>query len=264
MGKSRKTVPAALHTELSEYTSLLRALRTSDTLDLSSQLTKAQGRPQAQQSANTVDGDDGIGLTASASGEITPSFLSPSRSQGSPTQGSSGKAKEDNWTRWPLLEGDVHSPEFRFQDEIEMIASEALKLQRQEDPDGDNHFPEEDDEEARLPQSFMDSLTLASSTYLSQILSALAAHIPLAEKSMQNRIKPIRWEGVLDIVAVGGLVDPKSVFDPCSISAIPYIWFIFTLCNRIIEVIQHRMERLYHLAERHCWLPRTITFLVKH
>ena len=38
MGKRTK-VPAALHSELSEYASLLRALRTSNTLDLASQLT---------------------------------------------------------------------------------------------------------------------------------------------------------------------------------------------------------------------------------
>ena len=35
----RARVPAALHNELTEYSSLLRALRTSNTLDLASQLT---------------------------------------------------------------------------------------------------------------------------------------------------------------------------------------------------------------------------------
>jgi hypothetical protein len=108
-----------------------------------------------------------------------------------------------------------------------MIASEALRLQREEDlDDGDNHLPEEDYEETRLPQSFLNSLTLVSSTYLSQILSALAAHVPLAEKSMQNRIQPIGWEGVLDIVAVSGLVDPKSVSDTCNTSLCAFLSFV--------------------------------------
>jgi hypothetical protein len=168
---------------------------------------------------NGADGDDGregIRPTVSASREATPSAPSASKLKDSSGQGSTRKAKDkDNWTRWPLLEGYVHAPEFGFQDEIEMIASEALKLQCQEDPEGDDHLPE-DYIETRLPQSLLDSLTLASSTYLSQILAALAAHVPLAEKSMQNRIKPIGWEGVLDIVAVSGLVDPKSVIDPCN------------------------------------------------
>jgi len=112
-----------------------------------------------------------------------------------------------------------------------MIASETLKLQRQGDPDPDSHSLEEDDE-THLPQSFVDSLTVASSTHLSQILSALAAHVPLAEKSMQNRINPIGWEGVLDIVAVSGLVHPK-----------------------IIEAVQCRIERVYDSSERHS-VPR--------
>ena len=34
----RRWIPAALHAELTEYSSLLRALRTSDTLDLASHL----------------------------------------------------------------------------------------------------------------------------------------------------------------------------------------------------------------------------------
>jgi hypothetical protein len=220
MGKSRKSVPAALHSELSEYASLLRALRTSDTLDLTSQLTKAL--PQPSTSYETVDGADGddgeedIRPTVSVSREDTPRALSASKLKGSSRRSSSRKDKDkDNWTRWPLLEGYVHAPEFGFQDEIEMIASEALKLQQcQEDPDDDDHLPAEDYIETRLPQSFLDSLTLASSTHLSQILASLAAHVPLTEKSMQNRIKPIGWEGVLDIVAVSGLVDPKSVIDP--------------------------------------------------
>ncbi|KIM92259.1 hypothetical protein PILCRDRAFT_333 [Piloderma croceum F 1598] len=234
MGKSRKSVPAALHSELSEYALLLRALRTSDTLDLTSQLTKALPQPSTfYERVNGADGDDGeegIRPTVSASREDTPSAPSASKLKGSSRRSSSRKSKDkDNWTRWPLLEGYVHAPEFGFQDEIEMIASEALKLQQsQEDPDGDDHLPEEDYIESRLPQSLLDSLTLASSTHLSQILAALAAHVPLAEKSMQNRIKPIGWEGVLDIVAVSGLVDPK-----------------------IVEVVQHRMERLYGLSERH-------------
>jgi hypothetical protein len=226
MGK-RKKVPAALHTELSEYASLIRALRTSDTLDLSSQLTKAQPRAStSQRNADEDDLEDEINPSRSASRDITPSVLSSPKSRGSPKQNGIERTQiKDNWTRWPLPAGDLHIPEFEFEDEIRTIASEAVKLQRQEDPDGNNHPPEEVDEEARLPQSFLDSLTLASSTHLSQILSVLAAHVPLAEMSMQNRIKPIGWEGVLGIVAVSGLVDPKSVFDPCTTSLCTLCFF---------------------------------------
>jgi hypothetical protein len=250
MGK-RKAVPTALHAELSEYASLLRALRTADTLDLSSQLTKAQaGASTSQQSvhnANDDNAEDGRGPNTLSSRDITPSVLSSSK----PTRSLSSNVK-DNWTRWPLLEGDIRAPEFGFQDEIKMIASEVLKLQRQEDPDDGNHRPEEEDEEIRLPRSFLDSLTLACSTHLSQILSVLAAHVPLTEKSMQNRIKPIGWQGMLDIVAVSGLVDPKSVSCIILLCFASYLCLIFFSCNRTIEDAERRMERVYGSSQKHC------------
>jgi hypothetical protein len=42
MGKrrKRKAIPAALHSEISEYASLLRVLRATDTLDITTQLTR--------------------------------------------------------------------------------------------------------------------------------------------------------------------------------------------------------------------------------
>ena len=52
----RRPVPAALHAELSEYSSLLRALRTSDTLDLTSHLLQASSY-RSQQAQSFVDDD---------------------------------------------------------------------------------------------------------------------------------------------------------------------------------------------------------------
>jgi hypothetical protein len=216
MGK-RKKVPAALYTELSEYSSLIRALRTVDTLDLTSQLTRAQ--PAASPSQDTHESDE----SESEENDEAPS--NPSTSRGASSNavsdkakrskaGDSGKAKaKDNWTRWPLLTRDLHTLQFDFRDEIKTLALQVLRSQQLEQhSDGDEAPLDEDDEDTILPPTLLDSLTLASSTHLSQVLSALAAHIPLTEKSMQNRINPIGWEGVLDIVAVSGLVDPKSVF----------------------------------------------------
>lgn len=180
MGK-RKAVPEALHQELSEYTSLLRALRTTDTLDLASQLTKP------------------------------PDSLASNPLKGKGKGKSRAKQDQDNWTRWPLLKGDFAAPEFTFEDEVKALAAEALLNEQRE------HWPtpplnaEEEEEAEELPKSSLEALTLASSTHLTHILGALAVHIPPTEKSMQNRIKPIGWRGVLDILAVSGFADPKSV-----------------------------------------------------
>lgn len=252
MGK-RKLVPAALHKELSEYTSLLRALQTNDTLDLASQLTKP--RPKAstsQQSTPGFDLDDGRDQpvpSTVASRDITPSALS-TKSRTSLKRSSSGKVvkEKDNWTRWPLLVEDIHAPEFSFQDEVKMLALHTLK--KQEPIDSMDGPSEEQDEDAILPQPFLEAMTFECSTHLSRILSALAAHIPPVEKSMQNRIKPMNWEGVLDIVAVSGLVDSKFVFDPCSY--VLNCLIILASCNRIVQDVQRRMELLYGPAANNC------------
>lgn len=191
MGK-RKGIPAALHSDLSEYSSLLRALRTSETLDLASQLTKPL--PQAVVSRLEV-------------GEyVNP----PGPSTSTVPQGKEGRKnaiEKDNWTRWPLLVGDIHPPEFGFQDEIQTLAIQALESQRLDDSD------EERDNDISLPQSLLEALTLTTSTYLGQVLAALAANIPPIEKSMQNRLSPITWEGVLEMIGASGLMDSVFVFD---------------------------------------------------
>ncbi|KAK7036405.1 hypothetical protein VNI00_011602 [Paramarasmius palmivorus] len=58
MGK-RKLVPAALHAELSQYSSLLRALRTSNTLDVTAQLTQHQESLKGKERAIESDSEDG-------------------------------------------------------------------------------------------------------------------------------------------------------------------------------------------------------------
>ncbi|THU77261.1 hypothetical protein K435DRAFT_702800, partial [Dendrothele bispora CBS 962.96] len=98
MKAKRKRVPAALHSELTEYSSLIRALRTSNTLDVTSQLTPS----------------------ASLSRPASPSVAS--------TQSKirSKKQKKDTWTRWPLLPEDVPVPKWNFEDEVAIIAKQVL------------------------------------------------------------------------------------------------------------------------------------------
>ena len=188
-----RTVPAALHSELSEYSSLLRALRTNDTLDLASQLLRTQPATSTSNEDPSVDLEQAV----------------PSPNNLESYSGSQSLAKRknlDNWTRWPLLTDDIHVPEFGFQDEVKALAMQALKTQQ------DSSDMEDLDEETVLPHHLSDTITLAVSSHLSRTLAALAAHTPPAEKSMQNRLKPFGWKSVLEIVAVSGLADPKSVF----------------------------------------------------
>ncbi|KAF9650168.1 hypothetical protein BDM02DRAFT_3165435 [Thelephora ganbajun] len=183
----RETVPTALRSELEEYSFLLRALRTNDTLDLSSQLVRATG------SSQTLEDDDDARDLSSAS---------PVEASGS----NSGSHKpKDNWTRWPLLIQDVPIPEWTLQDEVERLANKFLR------PPGNPDEETEEDVEEPIEPTAVKYLTLETTEYLSHLLAAIAAHVPMVKGSMQNRLRPLNWENVLAIVGATGLVDPSSI-----------------------------------------------------
>lgn len=179
----RKAVPTALRSELEEYSSLLRALRTNDTLDLSSQLLRAASSPQPSEGDNTHG----------------TSFAEPSGS------GSGTRPRKDTWTRWPLLIQDVPVPEWTLQDEVERLANKLLQSPRNSAEEA------EEDAEEPIDSVAIENLTLETTEYLSHLLAAIAAHVPMVGGSMQNRLKPLNWENVLAIVGATGLVDPSSM-----------------------------------------------------
>lgn len=174
---STRRIPAALHRELSEYASLLRALRTRDALDITKHLTK-----------NEILSDDA----------------------------QTGKLR-DHWTRWPLMLNDVLEPEWSLEDEVAVVASHVLKTtlplrppspSSSEEPEDDivvlDMQPEDDDPDHA---HYIPSLTCIISNYLSTILSRLASLTPPRPASMQNRIEPLNWRAVID--AVVSLGDPE-------------------------------------------------------
>lgn len=176
----RKAVPTALRSELEEYSFLLRALRTNDTLDLSSQLIRAAGSSQASED------DDAHDPTVEASGSD-----------------SNSRKPKDTWTRWPLLVQDVPTPEWSLQDEVERLANKFLK------PPSD---PDEETEEEPIDSATIQHLTLETTAYLSHLFAMIATHVPMVKESMQNRLRPLNWENVLAVVGASGLVDPRCGF----------------------------------------------------
>lgn len=183
-GKGKqKAVPTALRSELEEYSFLLRALRTNDTLDLSSQLIRPVGSSQ-----NSEDGDVHGPSFAEASGSNT----------------NSRKPKE-NWTRWPLLIQDVPIPEWTLQDEVERLANSFLRA-----PGNPNE--ETEDAEEPIDPVAVKHLTFEATEYLSHVFAAIAAHVPTVVGGMQNRLKPLNWENILAIVGATGIIDPRCGF----------------------------------------------------
>jgi hypothetical protein len=225
--KKRKTVPAALHSEISEYASLLRVLRTTDTLDITTQLTRldypssprhaisVNEEETGRREASTLSHADRTGISSpSVEGHGRPSALDASIPP---------RMSRNTWTRWPLLTEDLHIPEWGFEDEVHSLAKKALLF----DFSTSNRLPaadtasasrgvdpnvlSEDQIEALLPTSSLRTLADVSSSHLEHILSAMASYSPPVDKSTQHRRHPISWESVLNIVSAAGLVDGKYV-----------------------------------------------------
>lgn len=148
---SKRRVPHPLHSELSEYASLLRALRTRNTLNLTPHLTKPSNR---------------------------------------------------SWSRWPLLLHHIPIPEWSLEDEVAVIASTVIKSQDDDDPDHPSYIP---------------YLTSSIASLLSTIFSLLAKHTPARPASMQNRIEPLNWRSVIDVIVtcdISEYSNPKYVLSP--------------------------------------------------
>ncbi|KAJ3863835.1 hypothetical protein EV359DRAFT_42295 [Lentinula novae-zelandiae] len=186
----RKRIPAALHSELTEYSSLLRSLRTNDTLDVTSQLTRYfnhKGKEKAQISDDTYDDDDsecindGDRKRASRPQSLASEDIMTTKAKTS---------THETWTRWPLLAQDVPFPEWTLQDEVAHITAFLLR-------DTSSSPSDVDSDPNSSNSSLISTLTLSSSRYLDSILASLAAIIPKRSVSMINRLAPAGWQSVL-------------------------------------------------------------------
>ncbi|KAJ7337361.1 hypothetical protein DFH08DRAFT_252669 [Mycena albidolilacea] len=209
--RKRKAVSHALHSELTEYSSLLRALSTSDTLDLARRLTEPP--PPTKRKKRTAKSALG-NLQLEAPPEEYQGPLAEGEETQPPTAGSSqlppeepeGEQqrvrKRDTWTRWPLLPTDLHVPEWGLDDEIEPLVRQCLR---------NNPHPTDEDGEPDDTPSWLPHLTESASVFLSSVFALLSHHTPARPQSMQDRLNPIDWKMVLDILGTCGDVDATVI-----------------------------------------------------
>lgn len=270
----RPKVPTALHSELTEYSSLLRALRTSHTLDLAQHL--AEPPPLALRPPLDLDDvqlsdeeheepvqeppSESVPLDHTSAAASSPA-RSRSRVSESPERHRSGKAKQrDTWTRWPLLAGDVHVPEWGLHEEVRLVAKHVLssatgrfptllgldqsgKVAPDNTPGPANTHPslsEDDIDHPALSSMALEALATDSAVFLSRILALLTTHVPNVDQSMQNRIRPINWETVVDVACVNGIISAEYVSD----LRIHLLVFIRGFSSAA-EHVRNRMSQLY-------------------
>ena len=208
--RKRKAIPAALHSEISEYASLLRVLRATDTLDITTHLTRLDPPHETVQATHEEPGQR---ESPTPSHVETPVDEETSRSSPEGDSIHPGRSWQ-NWTRWPLVPEDVHLPEWGFEDEVYSLAKQVLlsdvSYQNSRDANSDDsNVLIEDRAEVLLPPSSLRALADVSSSHLERILSSLASYSLSVEESTHDRSHPLGWESVLNVVGTAGLVDGK-------------------------------------------------------
>ncbi|KAJ7507197.1 hypothetical protein B0H11DRAFT_194566 [Mycena galericulata] len=201
MGK-RKQVPRALHSEFSEYSSLLRALDAGDSLKDAKAITEEPPKKRRR-----------LGLESTQSVAVAEPQLEPSKRE--------RPRKRDTWTKWPLLVTDIRVPEFGLEEEIEALVRTCLQ--------NTSHPKAEDADETDEQPSFLPHITQSASNFLSGVLALIAQHTPPRPQSLQERINPITWQTVLTALASCGedsIIDAtmianvrarmEAIYGPCT------------------------------------------------
>jgi len=198
----RKRVPAALHSELAEYSSLIRALRANNALDITSKIVHADNSEDDVDDVQTLNSDFGPNLHSRDTSSRKRVRQSPSASP------SPESTKRDIWSRWPLLMNDVPRPEWSIEDETRHLV-EAISR----NPPLPAAIQPENEDQDNI-SSFVPNLTNIVSNYLSSIFALLAAHTPNRPPGQQNRVQPMGWRAVLDVLCSSAnpdVADPKCI-----------------------------------------------------
>lgn len=231
----RQPVPAALQEELKEYSSLLRALRTSQTLDVTAHLTE----PYANDDSDDEEEPGPSKSTTPAASTSTAADSSKrKRSESEPQQ--PHWSNRDQWTRWPIPVKDVPRPDWSLQDEIATIVKHVLAttklkssspsperdddrdddpsdrpLKREQNSDIELQTDSEDEGDAYY-QTLAETITPVIQNKLETLFALIAAHTIARPDSMQNRIEPYDWRDLINILGSPGaahLVDETYVYN---------------------------------------------------
>ncbi len=154
--------------DIQEYSSLLRALKTAATENLSEHIFYAQERDLE------VD-HEGLADTL----DVTHPLARPDK---------------ESWTRWPLMTSEINPPQWTFEEEVGAIAERALKADaEQTDASGLVDLVSPPD---------VSALTSATAFALTRMLALAAANFPLVDRHSQSRVKPSTWTEILELTEI--------------------------------------------------------------
>jgi len=286
---AKRRVPAALHHELTEYASLLRALRVRDAMDITKHITKPSPfaigvvddneelnsdddldddeelspRKQASHASGSISGSSLEGTGATSPQNMSARAKGKRKAEDSPNAGKRKQRRRNHWTRWPVPLEDVLLPEWTLEDEVAVIASQVMKLHPppvfpvppagsddMDDEEGDDQFirvmdMEVEDDDPDNP-FYVPYITSIVAEYLSTILGLLASLTPARPASMQNRIEPLGWRTIIDVVATCGIPEFTNAKYVALVHSNSLV--VSDPCCRVVRNVIKRMEAIYGLS----------------
>ncbi|KIY49809.1 hypothetical protein FISHEDRAFT_13625, partial [Fistulina hepatica ATCC 64428] len=112
-----------------------------------------------------------------------------------------------------LLARNAFVTEWGLQDEIAVLAARYSRDQAEDNTCG-NGLPEDhEDEDDVLDERYISAVTASSRSFLARIFSLIAVHTPSRASSLQNRLKPISWVNIMELLSVARLegITPSAI-----------------------------------------------------
>lgn len=213
----RQRVPAGLHAELSDYAHALRALRTNNALDVTTQLISSRSEDRAAFESDPELSDEqprGPSTEAPvASGSSPKTRKRPRKERPSPKKPVNAG---DTWSRWPLPPEELKDAEWDFSEEVQAIARRAMVAHAEATREASDAEAAAGSDEVLSEEEDFDmldhtALVNMSSDQLQRILSALVSFAPAAAERWANRFNGISWEAVLHAVSAAEIMDASFV-----------------------------------------------------
>lgn len=212
--KIDKRISSQLHTELSEYASLLRAIRLSETDDLARELVRVGENKKRKNMEEEGEGEgEGIAHRVRKRPRRSTTTTAPEARE-KPAEAKSKVlrrkrrcSQSDLYTLWPLFPEHCPTPEFQLEEEIVAIAEEWFRTERLSQTKSNNgaqtssRTGDTDEPISLLPTAQIHPLLLSAFDFLSTLLTSLARHRRPVSFVKKGKAVPMRWVDVLEVAA---------------------------------------------------------------
>lgn len=179
--------------EFTEYASLVRSIRVENTTELAWKLLSA---PNSDDDEDTED--EGGSSSKRRSKSIKSNGDDGESEKSYDSDGSDDSADSTFDSRWPLGPDEVVVPKWHLRDEILGFAR-AIAPRNSSPGSRARRVPKKTQQ--RLENDILQPIPDMVKDLLVFVVDLMAVHVPPITDNLQNRIKPVSWEHVLNVLS---------------------------------------------------------------